>query len=123
MSKSIVYNHYLRALSKWPQDALRPECQFKDSVRKRVDKLFLRNTTAVTISERINEKSELEQVNALYHLLENRFSQRYPLRGLLMKPESNPNYYSDLVTELERAPSRGFWDRMKKKIQGMLRFS
>ncbi|RKF56949.1 hypothetical protein OnM2_077046 [Erysiphe neolycopersici] len=81
MSKSqVVYKHYLRALSRWPQDTLRPECQFKDLMRKRVDKIFLSNTTSETSTKEINEKSELEQVNALYNLLENRFSQRVRLQ-------------------------------------------
>ncbi|RKF60151.1 hypothetical protein GcM3_168002 [Golovinomyces cichoracearum] len=130
MSKSIPYQHYLRALSQWPRDALRPECQFKDIVRRRVDKMFLSNphiespnsTPGKTRTE-INEKKELEQVNALYLILENRFSQRYPIKGSMMKPESNPSYYSDLVNELETAPSRGLWDRIVKKCKGMLRFS
>ncbi|TQS38382.1 hypothetical protein Golomagni_01111 [Golovinomyces magnicellulatus] len=91
MLKSIPYQHYLRALSKWPQDALRPECQFKDVVRRRVDKMFLSNpdnkspnsTPGITRTE-INEKKELEQANALYLLLENRFSQRVRLQGLIL---------------------------------------
>lgn len=40
-----------------------------------------------------------------------------------MKPKSNPDYYQDLVKELEEAPNRTFLQRMGKKLGGMLRFT
>ncbi|KAI1004874.1 hypothetical protein K3495_g3346 [Podosphaera aphanis] len=125
MPKSIAYKHYLRALSQWPQDSLRPGCQFQDIIRRRVDKKFVPGSLTTSAEKslgQIKEKSELEQANALYLLLENRFTKRHPVVGSLMRPASNPTYYSDLITELESAPSRGLWDRVKNKMKGILRF-
>merc|ERR1712098_905759 len=41
MSKSIAYKHYIRALSRWPVDNLRPDCQFPQIMRKRLEQRFL----------------------------------------------------------------------------------
>jgi hypothetical protein len=78
----LAYKHYVRALSRWPKDNLRPECQFQDAMKKRLDRRFLpasspdtaKAAQAVTNSA-IDEKMELEQANALYSLLENRYTQ------------------------------------------------
>lgn len=68
----------MRALSRWPSDALRPDCQFRDVLSKR----FLRASTADTVkaaqavpsSSAVDEAPSLAQANALYSLLENRYS-------------------------------------------------
>lgn len=76
-----VYKHYLRALSRWPKDALRPECQFQDVIRKRVDRRLLPSSPSTSTKppsklSSAEEKAEWEQVNALYSLLENRYSRK-----------------------------------------------
>ena len=38
-----------------------------------------------------------------------------------MKPRDNPNYYHDLLVEIEEAPTRSWTDRVKKKLLGMFR--
>jgi len=129
MSKSIAYKHYLRALSRWPKDSLRPECQFQDAMRRRIDRRFLPasspdtpNGAQAVANSPIDERLELEQVNAIYSLLENRYSRNYPITGSLMKPTSNPNHYTDLIKELEQAPERSLFGRMINRWKGFLRF-
>ncbi|CZR57450.1 uncharacterized protein PAC_07339 [Phialocephala subalpina] len=128
MSKSIAYKHYIRALSRWPKDNLRPDCQFQDAMRKRIDRRFLLassttpNAARAVANSAVDERLELEQVNVLYSLLENRYSRKYPITGSLMKPASNPTHYADLVKELEEAPERSFWGRLTNRWKGFLRF-
>jgi len=129
MSKSIAYKHYLRALSRWPKDKLRPECQFQDAMRRRIDRRFLPasspntpNAAQAVANSAIDEKVELEQVNAIYSLLENRYSRKYPITGSLLKPASNPTHYTDLVKELEEAPDRSWFGRTVNRWKGFLRF-
>jgi len=124
MSKSIAYKHYLRALSRWPVDALRPETQFQNAVRRRIGKQFLPTSASKDSGTPVmNEMAELEQANALYSLLENRYSNKYPVSAFLMSPASNPTYYTDLVKELEEAPARTWWGQMTNRWKGFLRFS
>jgi len=118
MSQSVAYKHYIRALARWPKDALRPDCQFQDVIRRRVDKRFL----PVEGQKPANEKVELEQVNALYSLLANRYTQKYQLTGNLMKPKSNPTHYTDLVQEMEEVPHRTWWGNLTNRWKGFLRF-
>ncbi|TVY49215.1 hypothetical protein LOCC1_G000671 [Lachnellula occidentalis] len=118
MSSSVAYKHYIRALSRWPKDALRPDCQFQDVIRRRVDKRFL----PVEGQKPADEKAELEEVNALYSLLGNRYAQKYRITGDLMKPQSNPTHYTDLIHEMEAVPNRTWWGNMTNRWKGFLRF-
>jgi len=70
----------------------------------------------------VDEKMELKNINILYSLLENRYSRKYALTESLMRPKSNPTHYTDLVMELERAPTRGWVERTVNRLKGMLRF-
>ncbi|TVY87778.1 hypothetical protein LAWI1_G003511 [Lachnellula willkommii] len=103
MSSSVAYKHYIRALSHWPKDALRPDCQFQDVIRRRVDKRFL----PVEGQKPADEKAELEQ---------------YRITGDLMKPQSNPTHYTDLIHEMEAVPNRTWWGNMTNRWKGFLRF-
>lgn len=130
MSKSIAYKHYLRALSRWPKDPLRPETQFQDAIRRRIDRQFLPTSSsdATTPPQKLPyspvdekaelEKAELENVNVLYSLLENRYSRKYPISGNLMKPTSNPTYYTDLMQELAAAPTRSWLESTVQRWKG-----
>ncbi|CAL3971788.1 unnamed protein product [Diplocarpon coronariae] len=129
MSRSIAYQHHLRALARWPKDELRPGCQLPDAVRRRVEQRFLpvSSETAPGATQRIaasplDEKRELEQANALYSLLENRYSRKYPTTGSLMRPQSNPNHYTNLMKELREAPRSSWIERTVKRWKGFLRF-
>jgi cytochrome b pre-mRNA-processing protein 6 len=80
----MAYRHQLRALSRWPKDPLRPEIQFQDVIRRRIDRrlgISKAEDTKGQLSNQNakatwNEKEELEQANVLYALLGNRFSQK-----------------------------------------------
>lgn len=129
MSKSIAYKHYIRALSQWPKDTLRPECQFQDVMQRRIDRQFLQASSSATQSAAsagatsiADERLELERANILYSLLENRYSRKYPITGSLMKPASNPTHYEDLIKEFEAAPHRGWMERTLNRWKGFLRF-
>ncbi|KAF4622790.1 hypothetical protein G7Y89_g14235 [Cudoniella acicularis] len=128
MSKSITYKHYLRALSRWPKDPLRPDCQFQDIMQKRIDRKFLPSKPKegedkpLVAPSAINEKAELEQVNALYSLLGNRYTQKYTLSKEFMKPASNPEHYTNLIKELEEAPTRSWWGNVLNRWKGAVRF-
>jgi len=136
MSTSAVYKHYLRAISLWPKDPIRPEVQFRDALRRRVDRHLLpasvppssgshsqsSNSANSALTVAVDESAELEQINALYGLLEGRYEKKYPLQNSLLTPQSKPNHYADLVKELDEAPTRSFWARLSNQWRGFARF-
>ncbi|KAH6614483.1 hypothetical protein B0J18DRAFT_460218 [Chaetomium sp. MPI-SDFR-AT-0129] len=119
--RGVISNHAHAALRRWPKDPLRPDCQLQDALAKRVDRPtgFAPPATGATTQE----QADLKQINALYSLLEDRYKTMYRAPESIMKPKSNPDYYQDLVKELEEAPNRTFLQRMGKKFGGMLRFT
>ena len=68
-----------------------------------------------------NPKLEQAQVNALFSLLENRYSTKYALSPGVLKPTSAPEHYTRLMEEIERAPKKTWWeakvDQWKMKIR------
>ncbi|KAL8789064.1 MAG: hypothetical protein Q9213_001327 [Squamulea squamosa] len=135
--KSVVYRHFQRALAQWPVDILRPQVSFQDTMRRRIEKQLgpLTTDTALydpskesedTLATPLkpnDEQAQLEQANALYSFLENRYSRKYPLSDRLMKPLSNPGHYENLVKELEEAPKRSFFGRLANSWKGFVRWS
>ncbi|KAH9890770.1 hypothetical protein F4778DRAFT_367302 [Xylariomycetidae sp. FL2044] len=103
--------HILRALSQWPKDTIRPQVQFQDILAKRYE----RPATALSNEE------QLKQANALYSLLQNRYKSKYPITGTLLRPKSNPDYYDNLVHELEAAPNRSGLERLWLRLKGVVR--
>lgn len=82
----MAYKHQLRALARWPKDPLRPEVQFQDIIRRRIDqrlRITQDNTKDDEKKSQIpketigwNEDVEMEQANALYSLVEGRYSRK-----------------------------------------------
>ncbi|KAI2634427.1 hypothetical protein GGS21DRAFT_517754 [Xylaria nigripes] len=101
----------LRALSQWPKDTIRPEVQFQKILQKRFEEP----------NQNLSEGEQLKQANALYSLLDNRYKKAYPITGSLLQPKSNPTYFTDLLRELEEAPSRSFLDRLLLRLKGIVR--
>ncbi|KAL8846363.1 MAG: hypothetical protein Q9221_008542 [Calogaya cf. arnoldii] len=121
--KSVVYRHFQRVLAQWPVDILRPQVSFQAAMRRRVDKLIEPSPAGETIHDPRKEQAQLEQVNVLYSFMENRYAKKYPLSDRLLKPLSNPEYYGNLVRELEEAPKRSFFARLLNSWKGFVRWS
>jgi len=62
-------------------------------------------------------------LNALYSLLENRYSSMYPTSPEMLRPQSKPEYYEDLAAEMEEAPKRGWWAQKMLRLKGMIRLN
>ncbi|KAF2641520.1 hypothetical protein P280DRAFT_517717 [Massarina eburnea CBS 473.64] len=135
MSTSTVANHYTRILSLWPQDALRPNSPFTRTIEKRGLPFGVQplppsdpsvskekpSIAAAKPSSPPSPQSEAPQINALYTLLEDRYSKKYPLSPAVFRPTSNPEYYDRLMAEIERAPQKSWLqaklDEWKLKIR------
>ncbi|GAP93452.1 hypothetical protein SAMD00023353_12400090 [Rosellinia necatrix] len=104
-------NLILRALNQWPKDTIRPEVQFQAVLLKRFEQPKLN----------IPEEEQLKQANALYSLLENRYKRAYPITGSLLQPKSNPAYFTNLLKELEEAPTRSWFERLRLRMKGLVR--
>ncbi|KAL1839266.1 hypothetical protein VTJ49DRAFT_1703 [Mycothermus thermophilus] len=107
-SRSAAASHLKTALARWPQATLRPDCQLRDVLSKRLEQ---------------QGKADLKEVNALYSLLEDRYKKKYPAPAKLLEPKSNPTYYKDLLRELEEAPNRSWLGRIAKRLSGMIRLT
>uniref|UniRef100_A0A0B7K6G5 Uncharacterized protein n=1 Tax=Bionectria ochroleuca TaxID=29856 RepID=A0A0B7K6G5_BIOOC len=49
--------------------------------------------------------------------------QDYKLSGQMLKPTSQPTYFDDLIREIEEAPKRTWFERLGKRLSGMIRLS
>jgi len=47
---------------------------------------------------------------------------QYKLAGTLTKPASNPTYYTDLMKEIEKAPTRSWLEATINRWKGFIRF-
>ncbi|PNS21232.1 hypothetical protein CAC42_1011 [Sphaceloma murrayae] len=127
MSRIIVAKHYARLASRWPQDILRPETQFQKVLAARKDAAPLPNAESegfldkVLGTDKAPRAAELKEVNALYSLLENRYSKASALSKAMMKPKSDPEYYSRLEKELEATPSRSWFGKVFNRVRGLIR--
>ncbi|KAK0724882.1 hypothetical protein B0H67DRAFT_598340 [Lasiosphaeris hirsuta] len=112
---------FSRALQRWPKDTLRPDCQLQDVLAKRMATGEVLPPSLFARSAGAKAEAEMRQVNALYALLGNRYSLKYKLSDKIMRPRSNPTYYTDLLVEIEEAPNRTWFNRIAKKFGGMFR--
>ncbi|KAJ4291081.1 hypothetical protein N0V90_010279 [Kalmusia sp. IMI 367209] len=133
MSQPTIAKHYTRILSLWPKDALRPNLPFARTIERRATPYGVKpispppegkksDTTAKDVpTTSSNPQAELPKINALYSLLENRYSKRYPISPAVLKPVSNPEHYVRLMQEIERAPKKSWlqakMDEWKMKIR------
>ncbi|PHH90053.1 hypothetical protein CDD83_4625 [Cordyceps sp. RAO-2017] len=114
MSRSLARRVYADVLAQWPKQDLRPDYQLQDVVRKAVDARFQSYTPSM-------EAEELLKARALQFLLQNKFHDRYKLRGPMLEPKSQPTYFADLVKEIDEAPKRTWFQRLGKRLSGMIR--
>lgn len=72
---------------------------------------------------KLDERKEMMQVNALYSLLENRYTAAHPLPRQLRYPASREAHYDELLKELEEAPSRTKFTSFMQRLKGRFRLS
>jgi cytochrome b pre-mRNA-processing protein 6 len=132
---SKIAKQYTRLLTLWPKDALRPNLPFTRAIEYRgqaygvkpvepttnAPKAHATPTPASAPASPRNPQVEHAHVNALYSLLENRYSKKYTLSPGVFKPTSAPEHYDRLMAEIERAPQKSWWqakvDEWKMKIR------
>ncbi|USP73218.1 hypothetical protein yc1106_00492 [Curvularia clavata] len=117
-----IAKQYTRLLTLWPKDALRPNLPFTRAIEHHGQPFGVQPiapppedapkpkspaaTTRAASSPPPNPKLEQAQVNALFSLLENRYSTKYALSPGVLKPTSAPEHYTKLMEEIERAPHK-----------------
>jgi cytochrome b pre-mRNA-processing protein 6 len=131
-----IAKQYTRLLTLWPKDALRPNLPFTRAIEhhgrpfgvqpiapaaEEATKSKAAAPSQPAPSSPANPKPEQAQVNALYSLLENRYSTKYALSPGVLRPTSAPEHYTRLMEEIERAPKKTWWeaklDQWKMKIR------
>ncbi|KAI5460359.1 hypothetical protein BGZ63DRAFT_246385 [Mariannaea sp. PMI_226] len=115
MSRSVSYKIYQEVFSRWPQQALRPDHQLQDVLAKAVNERYQHYKPTM-------EAEELSKAKALQFLLQDRYNDRFQLKGRLLEPKSQPSYFEDLIREIEEAPNRSWLERVGKRLSGMIRF-
>ena len=117
-----IVRQYTRLLSLWPKDALRPNLAFTKTLEYRGAPFGLKpaasaekdakpaktDVEASAPRSASDPKVELANINALYSLLENRFTKKYPVSPGVLRPTSNPEHYDRLMEEIKRAPTKSW---------------
>ncbi|GAO17998.1 hypothetical protein UVI_02060200 [Ustilaginoidea virens] len=67
------------------------------------------------------EAKETLKARALQFLVQNKYKDRFKLKGPMLEPKSQPTYFKDLVREIEEAPKRTWLERLGKRLSGMIR--
>ncbi|KAF2827498.1 hypothetical protein CC86DRAFT_369609 [Ophiobolus disseminans] len=136
MSAKTILNHYTRLLTLWPRDLLRPNLPFTRTIEHHGAPFGLKplerspqetapkNATPVPApTSPPNPAAEQAQVNALFSLLENRYSKKYPFSEGVLKPASAPEHYKRLMAEIERAPGKTWWQAKVDEWKGKIRWT
>lgn len=112
----IIRRHYADAFARWPEQALRPDYQLQHVMRRSVDGRLEGAADAPSV-----EATELLKARALQFLVQNKFHDRFKLKGPMLEPTSQPTYFADLVREIDEAPKRTWIERLGKRLSGMIR--
>ncbi|KAF9385655.1 hypothetical protein CPB97_004625 [Podila verticillata] len=109
-----LYRAYLRVITKWPADPIRPTRNMKTALRSQVTESFRSlNKQDSSVAQRIADAQV--QLQALQKITRNEFKQKYPLSPKLLTPASNPKYYSKLVDMLEKETAKKNFEAIGKK--------
>ncbi|TWU72685.1 hypothetical protein ED733_003467 [Metarhizium rileyi] len=114
MSRSVARRIYADAFAAWPKQDLRPDYQLQDILKAAVDQRYKSSKPAMEVEETLKAR-------ALQFLVQDKFNNRYKLKGPMLEPKSQPTYFQDLVREIEEAPRRTWLERLGKRISGMIR--
>jgi hypothetical protein len=63
----------------------------------------------------------MEMIYALHNKLAN--EKQYPISAEMLKPTANPRHYSDLMKDIDEAPSRTIATSWWNKVAGKIRMS
>ncbi|KAG0295751.1 hypothetical protein BGZ98_001241 [Dissophora globulifera] len=98
-SKAVVglYRSYLRVISQWPADPIRPTRNMKTALRSQVTDAFRAPVATNELPARIQDAER--QLAALQQITHN----------------DNPNYYSKLVDMLEKETAKKNFEAIGKK--------
>jgi cytochrome b pre-mRNA-processing protein 6 len=132
-----IAKQYTRLLALWPKDALRPHLPFTRAIEYRASPYGVKPVEPSPEAPKAksapaavpapasprNPQLEQAQVNALFSLLENRYSKKYPLSPAVFKPASAPAHYDKLMIEIERAPGKSWWQAKLDGWKSMIRWS
>lgn len=133
-----IAKQYTRLLTLWPKDAFRPGLPFTRAIERRGQPYGLKPLEPAEGAPKPkarpppatpapasppNPQAEQAQVNALYSLLENRYSKKFPLSEDVLKPTAAPEHYDLLMAEIERAPQRSWWETTVESWKTKIRWS
>ncbi|PSN62891.1 hypothetical protein BS50DRAFT_603497 [Corynespora cassiicola Philippines] len=134
MSNTIA-KQYARLLALWPKDPLRPNLPFTRAIEFRAAPYGVKpiapteegkpaskpDSASSPALSKLDPALEKANINALFSLLENRYSKKYPITQDVLKPKSNPEHYDRLMEEIARAPTKSWLsakiDEWKMKIR------
>ncbi|KAJ1960684.1 hypothetical protein IWQ62_004133, partial [Dispira parvispora] len=121
-----LFQAFQTHLAKWPRDPLRPDQDFRTAMEHRLNQELgpllkedrittttpspnpapttstTPTSTSVCTLDQLTLGQAEEDLKALQHLLDNSAKQQYPLSDTMLKPRMQPNYYQDLISELDR---------------------
>lgn len=133
----LALKHWARIIKRWPLDKVRPDSvSFQTNMQRRIDRLTNPSLSAAATSVKANdalvsavppaeldEGKEMKQVNALYSLLEDRYTSAFPLPQQFRYPASRPTHYDELMQELEAAPTRSKFTSFVQRVKGRFRLT
>lgn len=131
----MALKHWARIIKRWPVDKIRPESvSFQTNMQRRIDRVTSPSLNEAATSVKgnqalvsaappgeLNEQKEMKQANALYTLLENRYSTAFPMPEQFRYPASRKTHYDDLLRELEEAPERSKFASFIQRLKGRFR--
>ncbi|KAF2738279.1 hypothetical protein EJ04DRAFT_509696 [Polyplosphaeria fusca] len=141
MSTATIAFHYKRLLTLWPKDPLRPNLPFQKPIEFRATRFAeahapktapasptpaptaqsAKATAAPLAAANVSSQTELKNINALYSLLDNRYTKLYPTSAAMLNPKGNPEYYEKLLADIAEAPNRSWikakWENLKMKVR------
>ncbi|KAJ1658720.1 hypothetical protein IWQ61_002078 [Dispira simplex] len=121
-----LFQAFQTSLAKWPRDPLRPDQDFRTAMEHRLNQelgpllnddrtttkapstspnpntLTTPTSTSVCTLDQLTLGQAEEDLKALQHILDNCAKHQYPLSDTMLKPRMQPNYYQDLIRELDR---------------------
>ncbi|KAH7394097.1 hypothetical protein DE146DRAFT_790413 [Phaeosphaeria sp. MPI-PUGE-AT-0046c] len=131
-----IAKHYTRLLTLWPKDAFRPNLPFTRAIEQRGQPYGLKpleptqdvpkaqpHAATPAPASPPNPQAEQAQVNALYSLLESRYTKKFPLSDGLLRPTAAPEHYDLLMAEIARAPQRTWWQATLESWKTKIRWS